>query len=104
MKSLYVLLTTIVLSICFFASTLPVSMAIQKSNALEYYSYVVDEMEDSHMNKEVMEKCISEARDKGYQLEIEEKNNSCYLVTLTYEIKLPIPGYKNTGTHYGYAR
>ena len=104
MKSLYVLMITMIICVCFFASLVPISIAAQKSDALEYYSYVLDELEDSHMDGKVIEKCIERAKEKGYELKVEEKNNACFLVTLTYNIKLPIPGYSKTGTHYGYAR
>lgn len=91
-----------------FLAAQPITTALQKSNACAYHASVIDSIEDSGLDEDVIDQCIKEAKEQGYSLIIEDvslgKSKSCYKVTLIYTVKMPIIGVKKDGTHIGYAR
>lgn len=85
----------------------------QMAGARDYYNVVVNRIEDSNCNEEVIEDCRSEATQRGYELEIEDmtinEEQPSKLVILKYTITLPVfslfgENLKKESTIEGYAR
>lgn len=107
-KSISLLLLIVVLCVGAFISALPVYNATQKSEALEFHTFAVDKIEESGLNIDIIEECKKEANDKGYILEVEKVDtkdeSSLYIVTLKYDIKIPVFNMKKENTVTSYAK
>ena len=59
-----------------------------------YYNVVVNRIEDSYCNEDVIRECINEAESKGYQLSVKDvtmyNDNPSKLVVLSYNVTFPI--------------
>ena len=66
----------------------------QMATARDYYNVVVNRIEDSNCNQEVIDDCRDEADKRGYELKIEDmtvnEEQPSRLVILKYSITLPI--------------
>lgn len=62
--------------------------------ARDYYNVVVNRIEDSYCNEDVIRECINEAENKGYQLSVKDvtmyNDNPSKLVVLSYNVTFPI--------------
>lgn len=82
----------------------------QAAEAKEYKSSVIAEIENSNFNPNVINGCIAQASDAGYELQItscvydENSNIQTAQVILSYEYNLPLFGLKSTKTTRGIAR
>lgn len=75
--------------------------------AQNYQNQVIEELEDSHFNGEVIKRCKESASQKGYILMIEEdgvyENRISYRISLTYELQIALLKYKKTNEVSAYA-
>lgn len=101
----------ITLACILFASI--ISSNNQNCYARDYYNVVVNRIEDSNYNDQVIEECINDAQSKGYDLDVDDvtvyDDQPSKYVTLTYYVSLPV--FSLFGTDYakqavieGYAR
>lgn len=85
----------------------------QNCYARDYYNVVVNRIEDSNYNDQVIAECINDAESKGYALSVDDvtvyEDQPSKYVTLTYYVSLPV--FKMFGSDYskqavieGYAR
>ena len=80
------------------------------SEAKEFKSFVVAEIEDSDFNPRVIEGCVTQAKALGYELVVtdcvydEEQNLKMAEVVVTYSFHIPFLGMKDTKTTRGIAR
>lgn len=85
---------TIVIAISVLLFSSMISSSNQVDAARDYYNTVINRIEDSYCNKEVINECIVEAENKGYKLEVCDvtmyEDNQSRLVTLTYQVNFPI--------------
>ena len=71
-----------------------------------YYSYY-EQIENSDCATSVINACISDAGDAGYQLSVEEvgdHTNSLFKITFKYPYKMSILGINKTHTIVGYVQ
>jgi hypothetical protein len=105
--------TIIVVTIsCILLSSM-ISIAAQESDAREFFDVMRSDIEDSDYNSNVIENCKSEAKKKGYKLNVNdlsvsEKRKGLYM-TLYYDVTLPVYGIiggngDKRGMIQGYAR
>lgn len=108
---MFVMTITITLG-CLLLSSI-VSSGNQVENARDYYNVVVNRIEDSYCNENVISECISEAENKGYKLLVTDvtmyDDNPSKFVTLSYDVSFPILGMfdrenKKQAVIEGYAR
>ncbi len=101
----------ITLSCILFASI--ISSNNQNCYARDYYNVVINRIEDSNYNDQVISECVSDASSKGYTLEVEDvtayEDQPSKYVTLTYYVSLPIfslfgSDYEKQAVIEGYAR
>ncbi len=89
---LFTMTIVITLSGLLFASM--ISSSNQVEDARDYYNTVINRIEDSYCNSEVINECISEAISKGYELKVTDVSmyDDCQsrLVILTYQVRFPI--------------
>lgn len=84
--------------------------AIEVAEAKEYKADVIAEIENSNFNTYVMEGCIRQAEQAGYELKITNYtyNEVCDIQTaeviLTYSYELPLLGIYQTKATRGIAR
>lgn len=100
-------LAIILLVVGAFFAAQPITTSLQKSNAIEYHSSVMDRIQNSGLDADVIKACISEAQEQGYELTVEDVSGgerNCYKVTLVYTVKMPIIGVQKDGSHIGYVR
>lgn len=85
----------------------------QTANARDFYNVVVNRIEDSNCNSTVIEECVEEAKDNGYELSVNDvtmyDENPSRLVTMGYKITIPIfnlfgENYEKEAVIEGYAR
>lgn len=90
-----------------------ISVAAQNSDARTYYNVVRNRIEDSNYSNDVMNQCVEEAKNKGYELEIKDislnDENPSLLLSMKYKITIPIYKIINSGSQKealieGYAR
>lgn len=66
----------------------------QSCDARNFYNVVVNRIEDSNCNYQIIEQCVSEAKDKGYNLSVEDltiyAEQPSRLVKMQYKVLLPI--------------
>ena len=101
----------ITLACILFASI--ISSNNQNCYARDYYNVVVNRIEDSNYNDQVIEECINDAQSKGYDLDVDDvtvyDDQPSKYVTLTYYVSLPVFGlfgtdYAKQAVIEGYAR
>ena len=71
-----------------------------------YYSYY-EQIENSDCAPSIINACIADAGDAGYQLDVEEvgdPDNSLYKLTFKYPYKMSILGINKTHTIVGYVQ
>lgn len=73
-----------------------VSAGVQSAAARDYHTDIMEEIACSNFNEGVMEACIEQAQEVGYQVEIEpviydaDANIQLASVTLNYEYAIPV--------------
>lgn len=81
--------------------------------ARDFYNVIVNRIEDSDCNAQIISECENEAKEKGYKLKVEDitlyDESPSKLVQLTYNVKLPVfsmfgNDYTKQGLIEGYAR
>lgn len=79
----------------------------ETKSAWKCYRDTVNELEDSHFEKDMVVQAVKAAEQKGYQVAIKEdciyQDSSRYQVTLFYEITIPILHIKKQQSISGYA-
>ena len=79
-------------------------------NAQDMQARIVDEIENSDFNENVINTCVSQGADAGYQVEVtpctydENNNMRTAEVVVSYEYKLPLFGISGTKSTRGIAR
>ena len=90
---LFAMAITITLG-CLLLSSMITSSGNQVADARDYYNVVVNRIEDSYCNEDVIRECINEAENKGYQLSVKDvtmyNDNPSKLVVLSYNVTFPI--------------
>lgn len=108
---MFSMIIAITLGCILFASI--ISSNNQVSDARDFYNVVVNRIEDSNCNDDVMQQCISEADEKGYSLNIEDltiySEQPSKFVTLKYSVTIPVfrlfgEAFHKQGVIEGYAR
>ena len=89
---LFAMAITITLG-CLLLSSM-ITSGNQVADAREYYNVVVNRIEDSYCNEDVIRECINEAENKSYQLSVKDvtmyNDNPSKLVVLSYNVTFPI--------------
>lgn len=73
-----------------------VSAGVQTAAARDYHSDIMEEIACSNFNEGVMEVCVEQAREAGYEVKIEpvkydeDANIQLASVTLNYEYAIPV--------------
>ena len=87
------------------------SAHLQIENAQSYHKNVIERIESSDCNEEVIKDCIADSTGKygNDSLEITDcstyyDEHKSYYVKLTYKVSLPLMGKTKTYTMEGYAR
>jgi len=102
--------TLMMLAIYFFSCIAVGNAGITVAAAKEFKADVVAEIENSNFNPKVIEGCIKQAEDAGYQLQVtrcvydEQRNIQMAEVILTYAYEIPLLGIAETKTTRGIAR
>lgn len=108
---IFSLVIAITLACILFASI--ISSNNQICNARDFYNVVINRIEDSDCNESVIQDCISEAYEKGYELSVEDltiyEQHPSRLVVMGYSVSLPVfslfgDSYKKEAVIEGYAR
>ena len=108
---MFSMIIAITLGCILFASI--ISSNNQVSDARDFYNVVVNRIEDSNCNSSVISQCVSEAEEKGYQLNVEDltiyNEQPSRLVTLKYSVTIPVfslfgEKFNKQGVVEGYAR
>lgn len=101
----------ITLACILFAST--ISSNNQISDARDFYNVVINRIEDSNCNENVIKDCIKEAFEKGYDLSVQDltiyEEHPSRLVVMGYSVILPVfslfgDDYEKEAVIEGYAR
>lgn len=83
------------------------SAAYQTKEAETYFAQVVEEVQSSHFEEGVMEELQAQGREDGYEIAFEEdgidEKQSRYLVTMSYQIKIPFLEWEKEEEISGYA-
>lgn len=83
-----------------------ISAQLTNSYAREFKGAVICELENSSCNQKIVSSCISQAKDKGYELQVilhENQGRRLAEVILEYKYEIPILGYKRICETRGYA-
>lgn len=105
------IIIAVTLSCILFASF--ISSNNQNSNARDYYDVVINRIEDSNCNDQVIDDCITDATKHGYKLEVKDvtvyEDQPSKYVLLTYYVGLPVfsmfgSDYQKQAVVEGYAR
>ena len=104
---LFAMAITITLG-CLLLSSM-ITSGNQVADARDYYNVVVNRIEDSYCNEDVIRECINEAENKGYQLSVKDvtmyNDNPSKLVVLSYNVTFPILNmFNKEAVIEGYAR
>ncbi len=67
---MFSMIIAITIGCILFASI--ISSNNQVCDARDFYNVVVNRIEDSNCNNEVINQCVEEAKEKGYDLEVED--------------------------------
>lgn len=90
------------------ASVFFIVISLMTADARNFHSTSIAKIEASDGSILVIEECMAEAEEKGYQMEIVPaclyEDKSYYYVTVSYGIQIPGSGAKYSGTVEGYAR
>lgn len=76
---------------------------LQVERALEFHSSVIDELENSDYADVVLENCLKEAEQYGYELEV-TMYEECAEVDLGFNIRIPFFGIESGQKIHGYGR
>lgn len=85
----------------------------QVCDARDFYNVVVNRIEDSNCNNEVINQCVGEAKEKGYDLKVEDltiyNEQPSKFVKLEYCVMIPVfelfgEKFNKQGVIEGYAR
>lgn len=111
MKNIIGVFGTLTMLMLYFFSCISVGNAgIAVAAAKEFKAQVVAEIENSNFNPNVIEGCIKQAENAGYQLEVtscmydERHHMQSAEVILTYRYEIPLLGISETRTTRGIAR
>ncbi len=111
MKQIVEALTAVLfIMLASFAGIAVVTASSSILAAKEYKADVIAEIENSDFNENVINTCISQGADAGYQVEVtpctydENNNMRTAEVVVSYEYKLPLFGISNTKSTRGIAR
>ena len=105
------MIIAITLACILFASI--ISSNNQNCEARDYYNVVINRIEDSNYNEQVVSDCVADASSHGYTLNVEDitvyEDQPSKYVTLTYYVNLPIfsmfgSDYQKQAVIEGYAR
>lgn len=108
---IFSLVIAVTLSCVLFASI--ISSNNQITDARDFYNVAVNRIEDSNCNESVIEECMDEAAEKGYDLKVQDltiyEEHPSRLVVMGYSIVLPIfslfaDDYTKEAVIEGYAR
>ena len=102
--------TLIVLMLNLFICITVANASGSVAEAKEYKAFVIAEIENSNFNPKVIEGCIRQAENAGYQLQVtsymydERYHMQSAEVILTYSYEIPLLGISETRTTRGIAR
>ncbi|MFQ9514753.1 MAG: hypothetical protein ACLRZ9_02890 [Eubacterium sp.] len=108
---MFTLVIAVTISCILFSSI--ISSDNQNADARNFYNVVVNRIEDSNCNLQIIEACIKEAESNGYELSVEDvtvyAEHPSRLVTMKYSIRFPVFGlfgndYEKQAVIEGYAR
>lgn len=108
---MFSMIIAITLGCILFASI--ISSNNQVCDARDFYNVVINRIEDSNCNHEVIGQCVEEAQEKGYQLKVEDltiyNEQPSRLVKLEYNVTIPVfhlfgEKFNKQGVIEGYAR
>lgn len=83
-----------------------VSAQMDSAHARDYKEMVVAELENSGCSRQVVEACVKQAKQDGYELSVslyEEGNARSAGVCLCYEYRIPLLQYLGRQKIWGYA-
>lgn len=81
-----------------------------RTNATEYKSSIIKQIENSNFNDSVIDSCIAQAEENGYTLTIEKivtdevENKQIAEIVLSYTISIPVVDIEQTIETRGIAR
>lgn len=111
MKNIIEAFTAVLFIILFaFAGISVITVSSSIMAAKEYKADVIAEIENSDFNENVINTCVSQGADAGYQVEVtpctydENNNMRTAEVVVSYEYKLPLFGISGTKSTRGIAR
>lgn len=111
MKNIIEAFTAVLFIILFaFAGISVITASSSIMAAKEYKADVIAEIENSDFNENVINTCVSQGADAGYQVEVtpctydENNNMRTAEVVVSYEYKLPLFGISGTKSTRGIAR
>lgn len=108
---MFTMVIAITLACILFSSM--ISSNNQTMAARDFYNVVVNRIEDSNGNEQIITQCREEAEEKGYSLEIKDvtiyEENPSKLIIITYDVTFPVfrlfgDEYKRQVVIEGYAR
>lgn len=89
---IFSLVIAVTLSCVLFASI--ISSNNQITDARDFYNVVINRIEDSNCNESVIQACMNEAEEKGYDLKVQDltiyEEHPSRLVILGYHVVLPV--------------
>lgn len=100
----------LLISLCAFASIAVLTVSSDIMAAKEYKADIIAEIENSDFNEHVINGCIQQAEDAGYQIQVNTsvynaaENKKTAEVILTYEYEIPLLGIRDTKQTRGIAR
>lgn len=81
--------------------------AVQTSSAREFHEKMIDQIESSGFESEIINRCKEAANEKGYELVVTNdgfyESKPKYKVVLKYSLKIPVLGIINEQNLEGYA-
>ena len=101
----------VTLACILFASI--INSSNQDSRAKDYYNVVVNRIEDSNCNDQIINECVNDAKKKGYDLSVKDvtiyEDQPSKYITLTYYVDFAVfslfgSGYEKQAMIEGYAR
>lgn len=109
MKSIFSHLTSFFIWVVMvFSVSMIIISGMKIENAGRFHSMVIDRIEASYYNEDVIDECYRKASNYGYQLKIEDQtvydDRKDVKVSLTYKIQIPIFNVSSMETLIGYAR
>lgn len=108
---MFSMIVAITLGCILFASI--ISSNNQVCDARDFYNVVINRIEDSNCNSDVVGQCIEEAKEKGYRLKVEDltiyNEQPSRFVQLEYQVVIPVfhlfgEKFNKQGVIEGYAR